>query len=615
MSWGLTYLAYPKLKIVHCARRVHSNIDPLSCLERRIPFFDQPASNDPNINLSQEKDINFYRRMKQKFNIWASSLIARMNHHQPTTIEINLPNKHLLTSVTYFTATKMEMFLHVNPMDVQTIIKGYEEDAHFSTIIHSFPSEPPFTFKNYYWNEDGLIFFGNNSGRDCLCIPSSMQLDLMEEIHGSLTGAVHAGFKQMYGHIANGFFWPKMTRDICQFISTCPICQKIKHAHHLLYGPLQLIPIPTQPFEVITMDFIGELPKSQGYNSIFVLICKLTKYAFFIPCTTNLTKKKAAQMLFNKIVTHVSLPKQIISDRNTQWRNLFWKEVCKSMGSRRALTTACHPQANGQTEILNQMIEVAICTFINNNCNNWLSLLLYLTFAYNNTPHTVMKFQPTYLLYRFHPHTPFNLLTKESSIGQPNKYDFHAPDAQQFAEDISTVRLATKNALRLTHLRFEDSYNNNHIFIPYKPSDKVLINIHSLQLPESKGSGTKFTRRYDGPFKVTECVSPVAYQIQLPHSYGIHPILSIAHLKPFKSDPHQEWKDLQSIQEDPEEYKVKEIMEQWKEWHHKRYQLMYKCQWKDYGITNGWIPESYLQNTKEVLDAWKLKQKELRSWE
>ena len=139
------------------------------------------------------------------------------------------------------------------------------------------------------------------------------------------------------------------------------------------------------------------------------------------------------------------------------------------------------------------MIEVAICAFINHNHNNWLSLLLYLAFAYNNTPHTVTKFQPAYLLYRFHPHAPFNLLMKESSIGRPNKYDFHAPDAQQFAEDISAVRLAAKNMLRLAQLRFEDSYNKNHIFVPYEPSDKVLINIHSLQLPESKGLGTKFT--------------------------------------------------------------------------------------------------------------------------
>jgi hypothetical protein len=253
------------------------------------------------------------------------------------------------------------------------------------------------------------------------------------------------------------------------------------------------------------MDFIGELPKSHGHNSIFVLICKLTKYTFFIPCNTSLMEKKAVQLFFNRIVTHVRLPKQIISNRDTQWRNIFWKEVCESMGSRRALTTAYH------LEILNQTIEVTIYTFINKNHDNWASLLPYLAFAYNNTPHTATKFTPSYLLYGFHPRTPINLLTNESSIERPNQYEFNAPDAKQFTNDISVVRLTAKDALKLAQQQFERSYNKNHIFIPFIPGDQVLVNIHSLQLPESKGPSAKFSRRYDGPFEVTEQVSPVAY--------------------------------------------------------------------------------------------------------
>ena len=401
-----------------------------------------------------------------------------------------------------------------------------------------------------------------------------------------------------------------MTRDIRQVVSTCPICQKIKHTRHLPYGLLQPIPIPTHPFEVVTMDFIGELPRSNGYDSIFVLVCKLTKYAFFIPCNTNLTEKKAAQLFFDKIVTHVGLPKQIISDRDTRWRNLFWREVCESMGSKRALTTAYHPQADGQTEILNQTLEVAIHAFINKDKNNWATLLPYLAFAYNTTPHTATKYPPSFLLYRFHPCSPFNLLTQESSIGRPNEYQFNAPDTQQFTEEITTVRLAARDALRLAQLRFENSYNKNHIYVPYEPGDKVLVNIHSLQLLESKGPGAKFTRRYDGPFEVTEHVSPVAYRIRLPHSYGIHPVLSIAHLEPFKSGSIQEREDLQLLRENPEEYEVEEIVEQRRERHCKRYRLMYRCRWRNFGVTDEWIPESYLRNAKEVLNAWKLKQKE-----
>ena len=165
-----------------------------------------------------------------------------------------------------------------------------------------------------------------------------MKQKIMEEVHESIIGSAHGGFEWTYGKIANGFFWPKMTQDIWKFTSTCPICQKIKHARHLPYGLLQPIPIPTQPFEVVTMDFISELPQSQGHNSIFVLICKLTKYAFFIPCDTNLTEKLQSYSLIRLSLMLDFWNKSSLID-------LFWKEVCKSMGSRRALTTAYHPQA------------------------------------------------------------------------------------------------------------------------------------------------------------------------------------------------------------------------------------------------------------------------------
>ena len=148
---------------------------------------------------------------------------------------------------------------------------------------------------------------------------------------------------------------------------------------------------------------------------------------------------------------------------------------------------------------------------------------------------------------------------------------------QQFTEDITVLRLAAKDTLKLAQHRFEDSYNKNHIHMTYEPGDQVLINIHSLQLPESKGPGAKFTRRFNGPFEVTEQVSPVAYHIQLSHSYGIHPVLSIAHLEPYRADVGNHWKDLKRIREDLKEHKVEEIVEQRRERHRKHYRLKYKC--------------------------------------
>jgi hypothetical protein len=199
MSWGLTYSAYPKLKIIHRAGRVHSNVDPLSRLRRRIPFFDQPATNDPDINLSQEKDIDFYGRMKRKFDTRASSLFASMESPNTTEILVELPEEHPLSTLTYHASTKVETHLHIDPRDVQTFLKEYARDPHFVEVLGSFPEEAPFVFKGYHQNHDGLIFFGDHSGRQHLCIPKSMRMDIMDEMHGSLTGTAHGGFERTYG--------------------------------------------------------------------------------------------------------------------------------------------------------------------------------------------------------------------------------------------------------------------------------------------------------------------------------------------------------------------------------------------------------------------------------
>jgi len=167
-----------------------------------------------------------------------------------------------------------------------------------------------------------------------------------------------------------------------------------------------------------------------------------------------------------------------------------------------------------------------------------------------------------HILYGFHPHALFNLITNEPTIKQPNNYEFNAPDTEEFVKGISAIQHIAKDALKLAQECFKNSYNSNHIPITFKPGDQVLVNIHSLNLPESKGKGSKFTRRFDRPFEVMEQVGLLAYRIRLPHSYGIHPVLSVAHLEPFKSDNQNGQLDLKNLCENPEEYEVKEIVEQ-----------------------------------------------------
>ena len=127
---------------------------------------------------------------------------------------------------------------------------------------------------------------------------------------------------------------------------------------------MQPIPIPSQPFEVVSMDFIPELPLSNGFNNILVIVDKLTKYGIFIPTTTNITEVETTTLFFKHVISKFGIPRQVILDRDTRWRGEFWKEICNRIGMTRLLTTAYHPQADSQTEVLNQSLEISLRAYV-----------------------------------------------------------------------------------------------------------------------------------------------------------------------------------------------------------------------------------------------------------
>ena len=116
----------------------------------------------------------------------------------------------------------------------------------------------------------------------------------MSEVHNILTESAHGGHAKSYNHITSTYYWLRMSRDIKWYVSTGDICQKSKPKCHAPFGLLQPIPIPTLQFEVVSMDFIPELPLSDGFDNIFVIVDKLMKYAVFIPTTTTIGEKETA---------------------------------------------------------------------------------------------------------------------------------------------------------------------------------------------------------------------------------------------------------------------------------------------------------------------------------
>jgi len=586
------FSAYPASWIEYRTAQAHSTIDPQFHLEPGTPFYGQPASNGPRIDMSLERDTDLYGgRMKRRFGTHASLLFAQMDQPLSVATEVGPLDSHALASLACSASTRMGTHLHIDLQRIRHVLNWYEKDLHLGSVTESFSAKPPFVFRDRHHDSVRLIFSSECPENDELYVPFFMQPKIIKEVHGSTTGAAHAGFERTYGRTTNGFFWPGMTRGIRQFVTRCPIFRRIKHTGPIPCGLLRHVPIPSQPVGLVTMVFMEELPESQNYESTFVLICKLIGYASFIACGTTLAEKETAQCFPDKVITYTCFPIQTVPDRNTRSKSDFWNDICEPMRFGRALTIAYHLRADGQLEVPDRTTTTAIRALTYRDGNGRSDHQLCQAVAYGKSPLSAMGFAPSCLPHGSWPHTPFNLLTQDYSVVQPGEHGFVTPDARGLAEGMTFVRLATRNALQP---RLEESHNERHVLALCRPGDGVVINIHFLRLPRSKlkGTGAQFTRS-----------GPVTHRSRLPYLYGIHAVLNIAPLEPYQSGPSRDRADLEPLREDPEEFEVEGIIGLREERHRKNHRLIHQCQWRHY-------TRIVLLHAKEVLEAWKLRLKE-----
>ncbi|KAK8957201.1 hypothetical protein KSP39_PZI000337 [Platanthera zijinensis] len=139
-----------------------------------------------------------------------------------------------------------------------------------------------------------------------------------------------------------------MITDIKQYIKTCNLCQKGKRLNHSPFGVLQPLPIPTQIWAELCMDFITHLPLSEGYTNILVVVARLTKGAHFAPITT-LTRPVVARVFWDNIRKLHGLPYIIITDRDPVFLSKFWKVLFTQQGTKLSYNSAYHPETDGQT--------------------------------------------------------------------------------------------------------------------------------------------------------------------------------------------------------------------------------------------------------------------------
>ncbi|KAL0562097.1 hypothetical protein IC582_002547 [Cucumis melo] len=245
-------------------------------------------------------------------------------------------------------------------------------------------------------SSDGGLLFERR-----LCVPSdsAVKTELLSEAHSS-PFSLHPGSTKMYQDLKRVYWWRNMKREVAEFVSRCLVCQHVKAPRQKPAGLLQPLSIPEWKWENVSMDFITGLPRTlRGFTVIWVVVDRLTKSAHFVPGKSTYTASKWAQLYMSEIVRLHGVPVSIVSDRDARFTSKFWKGLQTAMGTRLDFSTTFHPQTDGQTERLNQVLEDMLGACALEFSGSWDSHLHLMEFGYNNSYQATIGMAPFEALY------------------------------------------------------------------------------------------------------------------------------------------------------------------------------------------------------------------------
>jgi hypothetical protein len=360
--------------------------------------------------------------------------------------------------------------------------------------------------------------------KDRICVPDKDDLRelIMDEAHNS-PYSIHPGCTKMFTDLRVKYWWTGMKFDIAGFVARCDTCQRVKAEHQRPAGLLQPLQVPTWKWDEIGMDFIVGLPRTQkGNDSIWVIVDRLTKVAHFIPVKTTYSGDKLAHLYIDNILRLHGIPSRIVSDRGPQFTSRFWKSLHTALGTKLDFSSAYHPQTDGQTERVNQILEDLLRACVITYGKDWEKSLSYAEFSYNNSYQASLKMSPFEALYGRKCRTP--LLWSE--VGERSLF---GPALIKDAEEqVAKVRENLKTAQN----RQKGYADNRRRDLTFEVGDYVYLKVSPIRGTRRFQVHGKLAPRYVGPYKILSRVGTVAYKLALPAEMSdIHDIFHISQLR------------------------------------------------------------------------------------
>lgn len=444
------------------------------------------------------------------------------------------------------------------------------------------------------WYEDGRILVP-----DC----KELREYIISESHDPPYRG-HFGVAKTLAAVGKDFAWPNLAKDVKAYVTACHSCQVSKSLNLKPAGKLMPLPIPARKWDSVSMDFIMELPLTpNGHDALLVFVDRFSKMVHLVPTQTTVSALDTAKLYINNVFRHHGFQTDWVSDRDPRFTSDFWTEVCKLVGTKVQMSTAFHPQSDGQTERVNRVVEELLRAYVTPSQSNWDELLPLVEYAINNSKHTSTQETPFYLNSGQHPLNPLTMGSRGPSRTVRTVGKSRLPAAETFVKNIHEAVHQAKMNLKAAQDRQKAYADENRREVQFAAGDKVLLKTKHLNI---KTTGVrKLLPKWIGPFPVVKKVGQVAYKLGLPDNMRCHPVFHVSLLHGYKTDGRVQPPPLPVEINDELEYEVEAILLHRDVKRGKRSTREYLVKWLGYGPEhNSWEPDSGMHCDDLIARYW-----------